>query len=574
MMINRIKNNIKKQYIIVFMLGVVLSIIYGSKINNVNTVWELGDEAGYLCNVAYMAGTDWSDVASVLPYFGYGYSIILIPIFLVSRTGIELIHGAIFINVICVMITYMLEVYVFSKLLKNINIGMVSFFGFISVLIPYMTTNTFKVLCEVFLTMWVWIIASLLVLTYKMRKWWTYVILGVATAYIFFIHTRAIIIIVSVIITISIMLCKRLISKKNIFIFLFSTAICFGILYIIKKDIIAYSMHLGENDARTDVNMVSSNYIFTRIKWFLADYPLYIIEFAGKILYLTASTCGVILYGIAGICKEIKKQWQENGGLSLIIYCYFAISFFVMLAACVLNGAGMEDNFTYLFYSRYYEYTVLPIIIIGLYNIYFDSNNIITNIIFAFIIISTGIISSMAQTFLLNTDEIHVDTARIPGFTHLIMEDTSYRTFIFHITIFCVAVIVIIAIFKMCFKDKRRCILIISIFLFLFSNSKDCMNKVFQSSIDAKADTQLAAYVTDVCENNDVLFVDSDFKWKNYYSRMQVLLKNKKLVVISESEINQNEYFITYLSSTLGNRLEKEGRLVKRGAVFGLYYID
>ena len=112
------------------------------------------------------------------------------------------------------------------------------------------------------------------------------------------------------------------------------------------------------------------------------------------------------------------------------------------------------------------------------------------------------------------------------------------------------------------------------IFLFLFSNSKDCMNKVFQSSIDAKADTQLAAYVTDVCENNDVLFVDSDFKWKNYYSRMQVLLKNKKLVVISESEINQNEYFITYLSSTLGNRLEKEGRLVKRGAVFGLYYID
>ena len=222
MMINRIKNNIKKQYIIVFMLGVVLSIIYGSKINNVNTVWELGDEAGYLCNVAYMAGTDWSDVASVLPYFGYGYSIILIPIFLVSRTGIELIHGAIFINVICVMITYMLEVYVFSKLLKNTNIGMVSFFGFISVLIPYMTTNTFKVLCEVFLTMWVWIIASLLVLTYKMRKWWTYVILGVATAYIFFIHTRAIIIIVSVIITISIMLCKRLISKKNIFIFLFS----------------------------------------------------------------------------------------------------------------------------------------------------------------------------------------------------------------------------------------------------------------------------------------------------------------------------------------------------------------
>lgn len=41
-------NRTKLQYIVIFVLGIILSIIYGTKVNNVNTVWELGDEAGYL----------------------------------------------------------------------------------------------------------------------------------------------------------------------------------------------------------------------------------------------------------------------------------------------------------------------------------------------------------------------------------------------------------------------------------------------------------------------------------------------------------------------------------------------
>ena len=66
--------------------------IYGSNIKNINTVWELADEAGYLCNAAYLSGTDWSDVATTIPYYGYGYSIVLIPLFFYAKMVYNLLE--------------------------------------------------------------------------------------------------------------------------------------------------------------------------------------------------------------------------------------------------------------------------------------------------------------------------------------------------------------------------------------------------------------------------------------------------------------------------------------------------
>ena len=37
------------------------------------------------------------------------------------------------------------------------------------------------------------------------------------------------------------------------------------------------------------------------------------------------------------------------------------------------------------------------------------------------------------------------------------------------------------------------------------------------------------------------------------------------------SQIDKGTYFITYMSSELGKKYENEGKLVKKGAVFGVY---
>ena len=210
---------------IILLLGLVLIGIYGSNIKNINTVWELADEAGYLCNAAYLSGTDWSDVATTIPYYGYGYSIVLIPLFFLCKNGVQLIRGAICINIICVFILYFLQIYVISAMFKKLEKAVIALFSFLVCLQPYLMGNSFNVRCESFLTMWLWLIAELLIITLKNQKIINYSFLALATVFIFFIHTRAIIVAGVVWIILLGLTLKKDISIKNI--------ICYSIIFVV-----------------------------------------------------------------------------------------------------------------------------------------------------------------------------------------------------------------------------------------------------------------------------------------------------------------------------------------------------
>ena len=79
--------NKKLQNAFVVFFAIMLVWLVGRNIPYLCTVLELGDEAGYLGNAAYFTGYDWNDIRTILPYYGYGYSVLLIPAFLNSSTN-------------------------------------------------------------------------------------------------------------------------------------------------------------------------------------------------------------------------------------------------------------------------------------------------------------------------------------------------------------------------------------------------------------------------------------------------------------------------------------------------------
>ena len=133
----------KKFALMVIVLGVGIILLYGSKIFSLHTVWELGDEAGYLWNAAYFTGTDWSSFASVYAYSGYGYSVILIPLFWIARNGIQLIRGAYIINIMYANTIYCISglynticsIKCIKGFMRNIPDILVFLFGFIIIFI-------------------------------------------------------------------------------------------------------------------------------------------------------------------------------------------------------------------------------------------------------------------------------------------------------------------------------------------------------------------------------------------------------------------------------------------------------
>lgn len=565
-------NNRYIQKCIIIFWGLLLVIIYGSKITSINTVWELGDEAGYLCNAAYFAGSDWSDVAASLPYFGYGYSVILVPLFFLCKNGIELIHGAIFVNTICLLLSYFIQISVMQVVCDECSKAWLAFFAFIVSMAPYLASNTLKVLCEVFLTMWVWLIAYVLTKVFKNRTTTNFILLGLVTGYIFFIHTRAIVVVGTVWLIIGGFFLGKRVNVKELVSFVIPFMILTVVLYMIKNNIITSSMQIAKGDARENINMIGGNYLLLRLKWLFADFYLYVISFTGKVLYLIASTGGMILFGITAWIKGIRESYSDNDDNKLILYLYIGAIFFFMLVACVLNGAGTKENFTYIFYSRYYEFTIFPMVFLGLYTSVSHRKNYRTYVIYCVVTIIAGLITLTAHNVLLESDEVHMDTARIPGFTYLVLQDSSFTTFIMHTVVYSILIIMLFAFFQN--TKKLRSIIPILVLGILLSNSNKCMDKVLSASNNAFDDVQLAEYVMEQIEEDEVIFVDSDFKWSCYYSRMQVLLKEKKLTVIPEERaesLEKGKFYLTYLSSKLGIQLENEGKLLKKGSVFGVY---
>ena len=369
---------------IILLLGLVLIGIYGSNIKNINTVWELADEAGYLCNAAYLSGTDWSDVATTIPYYGYGYSIVLIPLFFLCKNGVQLIRGAICINIICVFILYFLQIYVISAMFKKLEKAVIALFSFLVCLQPYLMGNSFNVRCESFLTMWLWLIAELLIITLKNQKIINYSFLALATVFIFFIHTRAIIVAGVVWIILLGLTLKKDISIKNIICYSIIFVVGFLLLFKLKKSIITTSMHLVVDDSTTNTNLLSVDYIRQRIQWLLVDYKLYIIAFCSKILYSIFSTGGMILYGFKEMVYQIRDTYINKNIIKNATCVYFFLCFVFMMMACTLNGVGDADNFAYLFYGRYYEYTISVFIFMGLYSaVYVEKLNWKTDFQFA-----------------------------------------------------------------------------------------------------------------------------------------------------------------------------------------------
>lgn len=144
-------NTSKNQIMVLLLCGLMLLWIYGRNIAKINTVWELGDEASYLWNTAYFLQMNWDEVGAAYPYSGYGYSLILIPVFLLCKSGVSLIRGACIVNIVCLFLMYILHISILRKVSKNSNSILLPMFAFISCCTPYLASNVYKVLAEVFL---------------------------------------------------------------------------------------------------------------------------------------------------------------------------------------------------------------------------------------------------------------------------------------------------------------------------------------------------------------------------------------------------------------------------------------
>lgn len=574
--------SVKQQVSIIVILALLLIIALGSKIPRLCTVWQLPDEAGYISNAVYFLKQDWGDVRAAMPYYGYGYSVFLMPLFLMGKTGVALIRSAATFNLLCLVIIYFLQIRIMKILYPEGNQAYMAVIAFTTCLSPYLVNHVLGISAEVLLALWVWIIANLLYITIKSNKMVYYFLLAVCSAYIFFIHTRAVVILGTVFLTLFITGIryhrKDIIKKAVASILILGGA--FGILYMFKTSILndASLLRLEKGEETIIGNLLTTTFFSERLLVFFN--PQNIIRFllggAARLFYTAYATGVMALYGIITLFKSVVKDQKNNEMNQEMIAAkgvkfYFLSSAVLMITACVVGSYGLSDNWAYCFYGRYFEYTIIPLMCVGIYDCFFGKQSYIRNVCAALVVLILGLATAHISVFLENTD-VAIDTGRAAAFTSAIMLSDDYS----YMILYAVLILVLLIVLKgICIKyHDMKWVYLGMIILFLLRSDIFNINHIMNIHDGAKEDAELAATVIMQPDSKNVYMLETPFRYDVYYSRMQVLIKSRKLNVITMDNIGEipaESYVLTYYDAVLEENVINELEFCQKGNVFMLY---
>ena len=559
------------------MAGIFVIVIYYflfAELPKHNVVWELGDESGYLFNAALFSGFNWNSIASQA-YYGFGYSVFLIPGFFVCKTGADLIIFSHVVNMIFDILSFIIMYILVAKLLSESLKRWFILISIVPVFSPHIVAQSLEVTCESCLFFFTILSFYELYSLFLSNRFRYYIGTAISTSYLFFIHTRAIGVVVGIWLTIIIW--NRGIIKQNLRSLIISViifTITFTLLYCLKNYIVNYKNYFHATkyiDSEGINNIVNSSFIIERLSWFIKEPVIgYVAVFFIKILYSMYSSAALLIIVFFETVSSVKKK--EIGPFELTSISLL-LSWFITISLCTASGLG--ESATYSFYGRYYEHVVLAITFWGLVNIFTKDYALLSHktfMIVTYIVLCFTKIASfwLKQRGFLKISE--VDNNRIASLGYLVGNITNSSE---SITVLIALITLFIALFLNYKSFQYKYFAIVIILFFYLLNSDAAINKLNIVTENSQGDVLLADFVVQNDTDMKIAFLDDDtFKYKGFYARMQVLLKDYEIEVIESEDINDylenctDDYFLIYKSSPIKNNLSERMKVAYEGKTF------
>lgn len=323
----------------------------------------MNDEFGYLGNAAYLAGYNWSEILTDIPYYSYGYSSILTPLFLIMENGADIYMAASIVNTFALIGSFFLLNYICKKLFDNISCLFRNAICLIATLNAYTLIMSGYALaeCMLFFSICVW--CAWLIHFLDKPSVLRGGILAILVAYIHLLHQRALAILVATTLMIT---CLTIIKKidKRIVIVYFIVLIMGIVLQTEGKQIIKSAIW------NTTVGTLENDYggLYSVVFSLLSVDGLlnFIFSFVSKLYAIFTSYFYIPLFFMEYTLKKCWKCFEKKNidkktilmiTLVLALICAFGITaLFVMYPT-------RKDA---IIYSRYVEYLLGPIIALGL----------------------------------------------------------------------------------------------------------------------------------------------------------------------------------------------------------------
>ena len=304
------------------------------------------DEFGYWSYAARLAGYDWSDIASLSSYYSYGYSLILLPVFLLVKDAVAAYRTALFVNFALLTVCFFL----LQKIGKTFYAAVAAFYP---TWLFYAGTTFAEILIVT-----LYLLTCALLLKYLQTEQKRYLALLCAVmCYLYFVHMRTVGVLVSGI-AVLVIHSIRGGGKKVKYMLALAVGMAFefaaGILVkkywtsLVYTD--AGSSLLDTNDYAGQIDKIA--FIFTK-----EGFMNLITSLSGKLLYLGLAGFGTAYMGIVYAVRGVRK------GKYFPLFVLISALAAVLICAIYTIHPGRVDALTY---GRYHEYVMPVLMMMGI----------------------------------------------------------------------------------------------------------------------------------------------------------------------------------------------------------------
>lgn len=357
--------------ILVGILALALFFIYMLQVSELKMISIIGDEFGYWASGSFLAGFDWSDVASYNAYYSYGYGIWLYLILKIAKTSALAYKLAMILNTTFMVGTFILLVFIGRRIVYKYNSKIIICGAFALMLFSgiYFSAHTSQ--CEAVLLFFFTMEIELLFLYLDKASFFKIVLLWGNTIYLYTIHQRMLVIIIALLI---VMFIDAFLSDRKKIKYFFTGVIVLIALFLLTNVIKnVYLEELYQNGRAVVSNNYSGQVGKIQTLLSLDGIRTFLMGVLGKFFYLGVTTFGLFYYGcfylgdivFSGI-RSYKKGQQIDK--YILIALFFLLT---VLGAVGISTIQLLDNtrIDTLIYGRYTEYLIPVICEIGLVGI-------------------------------------------------------------------------------------------------------------------------------------------------------------------------------------------------------------
>ncbi len=323
------------------------------------------DEFAYWSYAARLAGYDWSDVTALAPYYSYGYSLILIPIFVFCKDAVTAYRIAVSINFLFLFLAMVALAGTMKRMMPDKKMPIV-LFSALTVLLPCNLFYTQMTLTEVFLVALYIAAGSVLYRYLENNRLSTLLLLMLILIYLYTVHMRTVGVLLAAMIVVTIHIFLRGDKRWHVLAALGAALALFAAADFLKQQAFVY-VYGGINQELVAANDYSGQMEKIRSVLSLEGFYDLLISLAGKVLYLGLATWGLFYWGIYGMVRQafallrnIKKHVSAKPQQFFAVFVLLTVAAQIVIGTIYLLTLGEIGDYTY---GRYSE-IVIPFVMV------------------------------------------------------------------------------------------------------------------------------------------------------------------------------------------------------------------